>query len=1093
MKKNLKSALSFLFVLIFMLQIAGMTAVAEYDPSVTGEEPLAIAVYIPVKDESGNVSSALLNYVDVNLPEGSVLGLTIGDTPLSSGSVIRLGDLMTNDLDITPPDGYYVTEAYLYAGELAYDQSPASLEGEAYSANLEGTAVKLKKENFIDEDTGYFDSSRLCNTGSSYVLLLRLGLTEDVETVTVSYSGGEAYVPVPEAQAAGVGTVFTVAGMDATVEGKVFTGWRLTYGSGVVVDVSVGSPIQPYADCTLVAQWDDAVAPVDPVPVDPVPVDPVPVDPGEHEHNWVETGSVAATCTEDGVRYLTCSICNEATSQVIPATGHSYGEVVVTKPATCTEEGTTAQTCANCGDVLTAVIPATGHSYGEVVVTKPATCTEEGTTAQTCANCGDVLTAVIPATGHSYGEVVVTKPATCTEEGTTAQTCANCGDVLTAVIPATGHAWNEGEVTTPATCETAGVKTFTCQNDPSHTRTEEIPATGHAWNEGEVTTPATCVAPGVKTFTCQNDPSHTKTEEIPATGQHSYVENVVAPTYEAEGYTEHTCSVCGDYYRDNIQPKLERKVLPAPAMSAAKWTKGSGAAFTLTVDHDISTFSSVLLNGNLLTKDTDYSARQGSTVIELKPETLEKLNAGTAKVEIVFTDAVSTGEFTIENPPAPEKSSLTVRPKDRTAVYTGENITANEYEIRSGALLAGDTLQVEYGGGSVNVTNGATASISKVTIKDSSGADVTNSKYNVTVENATVVVTARTLTVTGQNVQKTYDGNPFNLQSEYASRISSDKLPNHTVSVSLSIYQNGAQVASARDAGSYDIMLTNYSVKDGSGNDVTSDYMLSGPMPYKLGTLTITGAPAAMTPVTVTAKSQTWTYDGAAHEAKEYTLSSQLSDGDTISVSFDASSTITNVGTVANKISTVTVKDKNGAAVAFALNGQGSGKYNFTLVDGTLKVDPFKVTLTAVSAEKTYDGTALKNDNVKATALVSGHKFSVVKFAVTDSKGNLIKNGPVSVGTYTKKVTDVTIVDAKGSDVTKNYEITKVDGTLKVLQGDGSNNTKSPKTGDENNLGLWIGLLAASALIVLGIAGYFFFKNKKKAAPKPRVKKDHEK
>ncbi len=1015
MKKNLKSALSFLFVLIFMLQIAGMTAVAEYDPSVTGEEPLAIAVYIPVKDESGNVSSALLNYVDVNLPEGSVLGLTIGDTPLSSGSVIRLGDLMTNDLDITPPDGYYVTEAYLYAGELAYDQSPASLEGEAYSANLEGTAVKLKKENFIDEDTGYFDSSRLCNTGSSYVLLLRLGLTEDVETVTVSYSGGEAYVPVPEAQAAGVGTVFTVAGMDATVEGKVFTGWRLTYGSGVVVDVSVGSPIQPYADCTLVAQWDDAVAPVDPVPVDPVPVDPVPVDPGEHEHNWVETGSVAATCTEDGVRYLTCSICNEATSQVIPATGHSYGEVVVTKPATCTEEGTTAQTCAN------------------------------------------------------------------------------CGDVLTAVIPATGHAWNEGEVTTPATCETAGVKTFTCQNDPSHTRTEEIPATGHAWNEGEVTTPATCVAPGVKTFTCQNDPSHTKTEEIPATGQHSYVENVVAPTYEAEGYTEHTCSVCGDYYRDNIQPKLERKVLPAPAMSAAKWTKGSGAAFTLTVDHDISTFSSVLLNGNLLTKDTDYSARQGSTVIELKPETLEKLNAGTAKVEIVFTDAVSTGEFTIENPPAPEKSSLTVRPKDRTAVYTGENITANEYEIRSGALLAGDTLQVEYGGGSVNVTNGATASISKVTIKDSSGADVTNSKYNVTVENATVVVTARTLTVTGQNVQKTYDGNPFNLQSEYASRISSDKLPNHTVSVSLSIYQNGAQVASARDAGSYDIMLTNYSVKDGSGNDVTSDYMLSGPMPYKLGTLTITGAPAAMTPVTVTAKSQTWTYDGAAHEAKEYTLSSQLSDGDTISVSFDASSTITNVGTVANKISTVTVKDKNGAAVAFALNGQGSGKYNFTLVDGTLKVDPFKVTLTAVSAEKTYDGTALKNDNVKATALVSGHKFSVVKFAVTDSKGNLIKNGPVSVGTYTKKVTDVTIVDAKGSDVTKNYEITKVDGTLKVLQGDGSNNTKSPKTGDENNLGLWIGLLAASALIVLGIAGYFFFKNKKKAAPKPRVKKDHEK
>ena len=209
-----------------------------------------------------------------------------------------------------------------------------------------------------------------------------------------------------------------------------------------------------------------------------------------------------------------------------------------------------------------------------------------------------------------------------------------------------------------------------------------------------------------------------------------------------------------------------------------------------------------------------------------------------------------------------------------------------------------------------------------------------------------------------------------------------------------------------------------------------------------------------------------------------------MQDGDTISVSFDATSTITDVGTVANKVGTVTIKDKNGNGVAYALNGLGTGKYNVTVQDGTLKVDPFKLTLTAVSAEKYYDGTALKNDNVKASALVSGHKFSVVRFAVTDSQGNLIKNGPVSVGTYTKKVTDVTILDSKGADVTKNYDITKVDGTLKVLQADGSANSKSPKTGDENNMGLWIGLLAASALILLGVVGYVLYRNNRKAARK---------
>ena len=57
MKKNWKSALSLLFVLVFMLQIAGVTASADYDPSVTGDEPLSLVVYIPVTDENGNTYS----------------------------------------------------------------------------------------------------------------------------------------------------------------------------------------------------------------------------------------------------------------------------------------------------------------------------------------------------------------------------------------------------------------------------------------------------------------------------------------------------------------------------------------------------------------------------------------------------------------------------------------------------------------------------------------------------------------------------------------------------------------------------------------------------------------------------------------------------------------------------------------------------------------------------------------------------------------------------------------------------------------------------------------------------------------------------
>ena len=993
MKKNWKSALSLLFVLIFMLQIAGTTAGADFDASVTGGEALSFAVYVPVTDEFGNESSQKLDGVNVTLPEGRSLGLRLGDNELSFSSWLSLGDLMREDLVITPPAGYYVSEAFLCAGDPDSVTERATLEGTAEWPSGEATKITLKHENFIDKDTGYFDVSRLSSAGSEYSLVLRLALLEKVESVTVSYSSGEVYASVPDTVRGSAGESFRVASMTGTAEGKAFTGWRLTYGNGSVYDVSEGSLIQPYASCTLVAQWDD-------------------------EHS------------------------------------HSYDDGVVTTEPTCTEAGVKTFTCSGCDSSYTEEVPALGHSYTDTVISP--TTEAEGYTEHVCSRCGDTYR-------DSYVEKLQTEHT---------------------------HSFDDGVVTIEPTCTQPGVKTFTCSGC-NGTYTEEVAALGHSYGDGVVTTEPTCTQPGVKTFTCvRGDDSYT--EEIPAKG-HEYTETVVAPTLTSDGYTLHECKNCDYSFRDNIVPKLELKTLPAPTLSDSSWLKGSTAGLTLTVDYDFSKLDSVLLNGVKLARDTDYLAREGSTVIELKPETLERQNPGAAKVDVVFTDAKASAEITIEASRGSVKQDLTVRAKDRTAVYSGETITANEYEIVSGSLRDGDTITAEYGGGSVNVTAGAPTMISKLTIKDSGGNDVTSSHYNVTVQNGSVVVSARSLTISGQNVEKVYDGKAFNLQSEYASRISSDKLANHSVSVGLAIYKNGAQVSEAKDAGSYDIMLTTFAMKEGS-TDVTANYRFNGTLPAKLGTLTITNAPAAMIPISVTAKSQTWTYDGQTHDCHEYNLSAALQDGDTISVSFDAASTITNVGTAVNKISAVTIKDKNGSGIAFALNGQGSGKYNVTVTDGTLKVDPFKLTLTAVSAEKTYDGTALKNDNVKATALVSGHKFSVVKFAVTDSQGNLIKNGPVSVGTYTKKVTDVTIVDSKNNDVTKNYDITKVDGTLKVLQGNGSNNTKSPKTGDENNMILWIGLLAASALVVLGLAAFLFFKNKKKEAPKaaPEKREPHE-
>ena len=116
-----------------------------------------------------------------------------------------------------------------------------------------------------------------------------------------------------------------------------------------------------------------------------------------------------------------------------------------------------------------------------------------------------------------------------------------------------------------------------------------------------------------------------------------------------------------------------------------------------------------------------------------------------------------------------------------------------------------------------------------------------------------------------------------------------------------------------------------------------------------------------------------------------------------------------------------------------------SSKYSIKYVPGKLTVSKFPLTLTAVSDEKVYDGKALNNKNVKASALAnSSHKLSA-DYEVYDKNGNSIKNGPVDVGVYTKKVGNVKIT-AGSQDVTQNYEITTVDGTLTIRDSSGKTN-----------------------------------------------------
>ena len=75
-------------------------------------------------------------------------------------------------------------------------------------------------------------------------------------------------------------------------------------------------------------------------------------------HTWGE-GMVTTepTCTEDGVKTYTCSVCNETKTETITATGHQWDEGVVTSEPTYTENGEKTFTCVICRTTRTEPIP----------------------------------------------------------------------------------------------------------------------------------------------------------------------------------------------------------------------------------------------------------------------------------------------------------------------------------------------------------------------------------------------------------------------------------------------------------------------------------------------------------------------------------------------------------------------------------------------------------------------------------------------------------------------------------------------------------------------------------------------------------------
>ena len=235
-----------------------------------------------------------------------------------------------------------------------------------------------------------------------------------------------------------------------------------------------------------------------------------------------------------------CANCDATTDK----TGHTWNDGDVTKAATCKEEGMKSFTCTVCDATKTEPIeidPTNHADYGtKVENAKAATCEEAGYTGDTvCLGCGEVITAgtSIDPLGHSFTNYVSDGNASCTEDGTKTATCDRCDatNTITDEGSATGHIDADGD----GICDDCGAN-VTLEN------TCEYCGKVHEGFFGKIVQFFHNIFLKLRKFFGGFGNIHL----------HSYESVVIDPTCTEQGYTTHTCKICGRTYKDSYTDAL---------------------------------------------------------------------------------------------------------------------------------------------------------------------------------------------------------------------------------------------------------------------------------------------------------------------------------------------------------------------------------------------------------------------------------------------------------------------------------------------------------------------------------------------------------
>lgn len=334
--------------------------------------------------------------------------------------------------------------------------------------------------------------------------------------------------------------------------------------------------------------------------------------------------------------------------------------------------------------------------------------------------------------------------------------------------------------------------------------------------------------------------------------------------------------------------------------------------------------------------------------------------------------------------------AVTFKGRDTTATFTGEEIHVSS-AATSKDLLPGHTHNVGY---DTTVTDAKTykpsmTAAADVKIYDADGNDVT---ANYAFTDASITSPSKGLTVSPSNTLT------FSViwSDEYAKAdgmpISMQNAPTVTAIGGTTEYryqfEGGAWVTDLSSLTK--TAVGNYNIKVEATN---SNYTKKADTTV---TLHIDSKPV----ITIVAGSDTKIYDGTPLTKTDgFAVTGELAPGTDEVTDVVIEGSITDVGVAFNKVTGYKVM--RGSL-------EVTSSYNFNLVNGTLTVTPAALTIKTNNASKVYDGTALKDSDVK----VSGLKNSETLQFVTDSQtvaGSKVNGYEITGGTA--KLSNYTIAE----------------------------------------------------------------------------------